>query len=144
MFVAIRKEQNGSLYLDKDIYSRKHEIKDNNGNIQLVPIFTDEKLAMPPYNYTKVEIDDIYADCQSSDFNDNLTFSVDKYNARKTLNNNLIRQREIQARLNELSQDFVQVVVGAELDDIEERKQEFKELHNELRGLLGKEPREYN
>ena len=53
------------------------------------------------------------------------------------------RRIEIQTRLNELSQDFVQVLAGAEFDDIEERKAEFQRLHNELRGLLGKEPRIY-
>lgn len=49
----------------------------------------------------------------------------------------------IQSRLNELSQDFVQASLGAEFSDLEERKNEFKTLHNELRALLGKEPRVY-
>ena len=84
MFIAIRKEPNGSLYMDKEIYSRTQEVQDENGNIELVPMFTDEELSQPPYNYTKVEIDDKYSDCQASDFNnDDLTFSIEKYNARK-------------------------------------------------------------
>ena len=83
MFIAIRKEPNGTLYMDKEIYSRTQEVQDENGNIITQPLFTDEELAQPPYNYTKVEIDDVYSDCQASDFNDDLTFSVDKYNARK-------------------------------------------------------------
>ena len=66
MFIAIRKEPNGTLYMDKEIYSR-----------------TQEELTQPPYNYTKVEVDDVYSDCQVSDFNDDLSFNVDKYNARK-------------------------------------------------------------
>ena len=49
----------------------------------------------------------------------------------------------IQSRLNELSQDFIQVSLGAEFGDLEERKTEFKTLHNELRTLLGKGPRNY-
>ncbi len=49
----------------------------------------------------------------------------------------------IQSRLNELSQDFVQASLGAEFTDLEERKTEFKTLHNELRTLLGKGPRVY-
>lgn len=49
----------------------------------------------------------------------------------------------IQSRLNELSQDFVQASLGAEFSDLENRKEEFKTLHNELRELLGKEPRVY-
>ena len=83
MVIAIRKEPNGSLYMDKDIYSRTQEVQDENGNITIQPLFSDETLSQPPYNYTKVEIDDVYSDCQASDFNDDLTFSVEKYNARK-------------------------------------------------------------
>ena len=83
MFIAIRKELNGSLYMDKNIYSRTQEVQDENGNIEVVPMFTDEELAQPPYNYTKVEIDDKYSDCQASDFDEDLTFNLNKYNARK-------------------------------------------------------------
>ena len=83
MFIAIRKEPNGSIYMDKEIYSRTQEVQDENGNITIQPLFTDEELSQPPYNYTKVEIDDKYSDCQSSDFNNDLTFSIEKYNARK-------------------------------------------------------------
>ena len=88
MFIAIRKEPNGSLYIDKDIYSRTKEVKDENGNITIQPLFSDEILSQPPYNYTKVEIDDVYLDCQASDFNDDLTFSIKKYNARKQKQDN--------------------------------------------------------
>ena len=83
MIIAIRKEPNGSLYIDKKIYSRTQEVQDENGNITIQPLFSDEELAQPPYNYTKVEIDDKYSDCQESDFDEDLTFNVDKYNARK-------------------------------------------------------------
>ena len=83
MFIAIRKEPNGSLYMDKEIYSRTQEFQDEQGNITIQPLFSDEELSQPPYNYTKVEIDDKYSDCQSSEFNDNLTFNVEKYNVRK-------------------------------------------------------------
>ena len=50
---------------------------------------------------------------------------------------------EIQARLNELNQDFTQMQCGAVFEDADERIKEFQTLHNELRTLLGKEPREY-
>lgn len=53
------------------------------------------------------------------------------------------RADEIKARLAELSNDFVQVWAGANISDIEDRKREFANLHNELRGLLGKTPRSY-
>ena len=83
MIIAIRKEPSGSLYMDKEIYSRTQEVIDEQGNITIQPLFSDETLSQPPYNYTKVEIDDKYSDCQASDFNDDLTFSIEKYTARK-------------------------------------------------------------
>lgn len=52
------------------------------------------------------------------------------------------RIAEIQTRLDQLSQDIVQDIAGEFVPDIEERKAEFVELHNKLRGLLGKEERE--
>lgn len=85
MFIAIRKELDGSLYIDKNIYSRTHEVQDENGNIEVQSLFTDEELSKPPYNYTKVEIDDKYSDCQASDFDEDLTFNLEKYNARKQI-----------------------------------------------------------
>ena len=83
MFIAIRKEPNGSLYIDKETYSRTQEVQDEQGNITTQPLFSDEELAQPPYNYTKVEIDDKYSDCQASDFDEDLKLNLDKYNARK-------------------------------------------------------------
>ena len=88
MIIAIRTGQNGSIYIDKEIYSRTQEVQDENGNITIQPLFSDETLSQPPYNYTKVEIDDKYSDCQASDFNDDLTFSIEKYNARKQKQDN--------------------------------------------------------
>ena len=56
-----------------------------------------------------------------------------------------IQQRisEIKPRLEQLSQDIVQSLAGAEFEDLTERQKEFQTLHNELRILLGKEPRKY-
>ena len=54
------------------------------------------------------------------------------------------RKFEIQTRLSQLSQDFVQAIAGAYFEDFETRKAEFQTLHNELRVLEGKKPREYN
>ena len=143
MFIAIRKEPNGTLYIDKEIYSRTQEVQDEQGNISIQPLFSEETLAQPPYNYTKVEIDDKYSDCQSSDFNDNLSFNVEKYNARKQKEKDLARIAEIKPRLEQLSQDLIQAQVGAVFEDLEERKAEFIALHNELRQLLGMPAREY-
>ena len=51
------------------------------------------------------------------------------------------RRDAIKRRLQELSEDFVQVLAGETIDDIEARRAEFVTLHNELRVLEGKEPR---
>jgi hypothetical protein len=53
------------------------------------------------------------------------------------------RITEIKPRLEQLSQDIIQSLAGAEFEDLAERKKEFQTLHNELRILLGKEPRKY-
>lgn len=91
-----------------------------------------------------VEIDDkYYADCIKEDFNDDLTFNVEKYNARKQKEKGLARIAEIKPRLEQLSQDLIQAQVGAVFEDLEERKAEFITLHNELRQLLGMPAREY-
>lgn len=88
MIVGIKKLNNSAKYIDKKIYSRTQEVKDEQGNITIQPLFSDETLSQPPYNYTKVEVDDKYSDCQASDFNDDLTFSIEKYNARKQKQDN--------------------------------------------------------
>ena len=118
MFIAIRREPKGSLYMDKDIYSRTQKVQDENGNITIQPLFSDETLAQPPYNYTKVEIDDIYSDCQASDFNDDLTFSIEKYNARNQKQDNENRIAQIKPRLEQLSQDLIQAQAGAVFEDL--------------------------
>ena len=97
-----------------------------------------------PSDVHVVEIDDkYYTDCRKEDFNDNLTFSIEKYNARKQKEKGLARIAEIKPRLEQLSQDLIQAQAGAVFEDLEERKAEFQELHNELRILLRKEPRKY-
>ena len=106
-------------------------------------VFSDEELAKPPYNYTKVEIDDKYSDCQASDFNDDLTFSIEKYNARKQNKLNNEKIIKLKEKLKELTYDFIQAQAGAVIPDIEAKTIAFKEYHNELRELLGKNPRLY-
>jgi hypothetical protein len=53
------------------------------------------------------------------------------------------RIAKIKERLSQLSEDFVQSWAGAQIADIDARKREFSELHNELRLILGKTPRNY-
>lgn len=57
---------------------------------------------------------------------------------------NDLRKSELRYRLDQLSQDFIQVIAGAEFKDFNGRIKEFQTLHNELRILEGKEPRVYH
>lgn len=87
-----------------------------------------------------------YLFCQQSQgkvlkFIDGKVVAVEHEITQEELNKQ--RKLEIQARLNELSQDFIQASIGAIIVDLEDRKTEFKTLHNELRTLLEKEPRQY-
>ncbi|MCI8728399.1 MAG: hypothetical protein HFK07_01075 [Clostridia bacterium] len=45
------------------------------------------------------------------------------------------------ARLEELSKDIVQYVVGEDVPDYNEKRGEFIRLHNEVRAYEGKQPR---
>jgi hypothetical protein len=67
MDLLIRKEHNGLIYIDKNNAHRFEELQ----------------MDKPPYNFIKISIGDIYSDCIGADFDDNLTFNYDKYNARK-------------------------------------------------------------
>lgn len=103
-------------------------------------VYSDEELSQPPYNYKKVEIDDKYSDCQASDFNDDLTFSIEKYNARKQKQDNneyenkivaLIRQKyNVNQELAILRQREVKPQEFAEYNEyVEQCKEQVK---NEL------------
>ena len=127
MFIAIRKEPNGSLYIDKEIYSRTQEVQDEQGNITIQPLFTDETLSKPPYNYTKVEIDDKYSDCQSSDFNDDLSFNVDKYNARKQKQDNDEYENKIVALIRKKYNINQELAILRQRDA---KPQEYQEYYN--------------
>ena len=141
MIIAIRKEPNRTLYMDKEIYTRTQEVQDENGNITIQPLFSEKELSKPPYNYTKVEIDDKYSDCQSSDFNDNLTFSIEKYNARKQKQDNdeyenkivaLIRQKyNVNQELAILRQRDTKPQEFAEYNEyVEQCKEQVKNVYN--------------
>lgn len=54
------------------------------------------------------------------------------------------RKFEIKQRLDKLSQDFIQILCGAVIENEQEKIQEFRTLHNELREFEGKEPRVYD
>lgn len=68
MKIAIRKEPSGLIYISKTALNK----------------FDIETLKQPPYNFSFTEVEDEYFDdIRASDFNDDLTFSYDKYNFRK-------------------------------------------------------------
>lgn len=87
MIIAIRKEPNGSLYIDKNIYN------DNR--------FENIDLSQSPYNYSKVELDDKFKDCIIDDFNEDLTFNAEKYNSRKQKENAQTRIAELKQLLKD-------------------------------------------
>ena len=70
-------------YIDKTALTRTHIVIDENGKEHEELMYKREDLVKPPYNYKIVEIDDKYADCVASDFNQDLSFSIDKYKSRK-------------------------------------------------------------
>lgn len=55
-------------------------------------------------------------------------------------NNKIIETKK--QRLAELTKDFAQVQAGLVIDDLEERRAEFRTLLNEVRVLQGKDPRQ--
>ena len=67
MKILIRREPNGSIYLDK----------------QNACYYESLQMDKPPYNFTKITIEDGFADCEASDFNDDFTFNTIKYSERK-------------------------------------------------------------
>ena len=70
-------------YIDKTALTRTHIVVDEDGKEHEELMYKREDLVKPPYNYKIVEIDDKYADCVASDFNQDLSFSIDKYKSRK-------------------------------------------------------------
>ena len=125
-YIAIRKEQNGSLYMDKNFFNR----------------FTDADLGV--YRFIKVAVPDKYFDKLSvTDFDDNLSFIEGKYLARIQREADLEKLPDLKAELNSLSQDIVQAQAGAIIPDYEKRLTRFKWVHNEIRRIELKEPREY-
>ena len=49
--------------------------------------------------FTQVELEDQYKDCEYQDFNEDLTFSVEKYNTRKEIENERLYVDNIVAKI---------------------------------------------
>ena len=132
-------------YIDKISLTKTHIIIDEFGKEHEELMYRREDLVKPPYNYKIVEIDDKYADCIYLDFdytNDTFVFNITKYNARKTNDENLKKIAELKLELAPIKEDVEQVkLFGMVRDDYEEKKQRCAEIVNEIRTLMGKEPR---
>lgn len=126
MYIAIRKEPDGSLYMDKYFFNR----------------YNDSDLGR--YNYTKVKVPDVYYEQATTlDFDPNvLLFDESRYLSRIEEET---KQKELPlklARLEEITKDMAQVTAGFIVPDIEDKKAEFRQLLNEVRYIQGKNPRE--
>ena len=87
MVIAIRKEPEGNIYIDKTFLER----------------FGEEQLE--EYGYTLVEVDDKYFDCEGFDFNDDLTFNVEKYNLRHKAEEN--EEKLVKLKVNLEKTDYI-------------------------------------
>lgn len=125
MKIAIRKENNGSIYLDKTALTR----------------FTEEELKQPPYNYSLVDVD--CEDCIAEDFNADLTFNKTKYEQRKQNTLNLSRIAELKVLLSSTDYKAIKYAEGVlteqEYLPIKEQRENWRKEINELEVLLGKE-----
>ena len=117
MKIAVRKESNGRIYLDKNL---REEIN-----------YTEE-----PYNFTLVDIDDEYEDCENIDFNENLQFDVEQYNARKNKEIATKRIAELKANLTATDYKAIKfaegVISASEYNAVKEQRQEWRDEINEL------------
>ena len=83
MDILIRKENNNSIYIDK----------------KNACYYETLNMSQPPYNFSLITIDNNYSDCINTDFNEDLTFSVEKYNARKAIENEKLYVDNIVAKI---------------------------------------------
>lgn len=82
-------------YIDKSALTRTHIVVDEDGKEHEELMYKREDLVKPPYNYKIVEIDDKYSDCVASDFNQDLSFSIDKYKSRKEVETKIEYENKI-------------------------------------------------
>ena len=76
MYIAVRREPSGRIYMDKTFFSR----------------YNDDDLGR--YNYTKVEVKDEYVEkITGQDFNNDLTFNEEKYLTRIEEENERLAQQ---------------------------------------------------
>ena len=90
--------------------------------------------------YTIVEVDEQYKDVMYEDFNEDLTFSVEKYNARKQKENADIRIAELKKLLKDTDYKALKyaegVISASEYLPIQRQRQAWRDEINELEASL--------
>lgn len=77
-------------------------LKENEFNPSFIALYGEEKAKQQ--SYIIVEVDDKYSDCNFEDF-DNFVFSVERYNARKNAETNILTINELTQKLE--STDYI-------------------------------------
>lgn len=117
MKIAVRKESNGTIYIDTNL---RPEIT-----------YTEA-----PYNFTIVEIDDKYADCNGMDFDDKLQFELARYTERKNKETATIRIEELKAALRATDYKAIKfaegLITAEEYETVKRQRQEWRDEINRL------------
>lgn len=117
MIIGIRKENNGLVHVNKMI---------------------DENIdyTKPPYNYKVINIDEKYSDCLSSDFNDDLTFNILKYESRKEKEKNIKLINDYKRKLSETDYKAIKYAEGliseADYAPIKAERENYRKAINSL------------
>lgn len=139
MKIAI-KRINNSNYIDKYICSRTQEVEAD-GIKKVVPLFDEETLKQPPYNYSFVEIDDRFEKVSNTDFDYNngmFTFNEQKYNERVLKENNAEEIAKLKAELSTYDYIGTKIAMGvATKEDYAEQIAYTETLRDKIRQLGG-------
>lgn len=119
--IAIKKQPNGTIYIDNNIERFGAEYID---------------VVVKECGYIIINVDDQFKDCQTCDFNEDMTFSVEKYNSRKQLEEKQMLIPQLKQELTKWKEDVEQVeLFGMDRSDYEEKKKRCAEIILELRVL---------
>ena len=130
-YVAIRKAPNESLYMDKYFFSRFADADLNTYGYQKIGLLDEE--------FENVSVKDFVIDKATG----KICFSSETQEDRIARETKLKELPILQSELDKLSQDMIQMQCGAVFEDKDYRILRFRELHNMIREIQGKEPRIY-
>lgn len=116
----------------------------NQGNLEYYALVDNlDDIHPDPTGFERVDFEVAYEDIQFlRKVNGQIIIDEQAKAVAQELANKNKRISDIKSRLTSLSEDIVQDQAGELVPDIAERMAEFVRLHNELRVLEGKEPRE--